>query len=123
MKCSNFDGFTPRRAKSTCKKRIRHIKYLWNRNRATGLEFSCATETEIDKVKCEENYLGQCMSSSTAKGVHHGSRSVEDGLDLHSANTGDGLCERMDEKNVTVCVKRERSTDFLRRGDLWRRRA
>ncbi|KAJ6860687.1 hypothetical protein NC651_036922 [Populus alba x Populus x berolinensis] len=47
------------------------------------------------------------MSSSTAKGVHHDSRSVADGLDLHSANTGDGLCERMDEKNVTVFVKRE----------------
>ena len=47
------------------------------------------------------------MSSSTVKGVYHGSRSVAYGLDLHSANTGDGLCERMDEKNVTVCVKRE----------------
>jgi hypothetical protein len=35
------------------------------------------------------------------KGVHHGSRSVADGLDLHSAtNTGDTLCERMDEECV-----------------------
>lgn len=97
------------------------------------LEFSCGTETEIDKelvlelsrrlISILSLVLGQCMSSSTTKGVHHGSRSVANGLDLHSANTGDGLCERMDEKNVTVYVKRERSTGFLRRGDLWRRRA
>ncbi|KAJ6856284.1 hypothetical protein NC651_038011 [Populus alba x Populus x berolinensis] len=62
------------------------------------------------------------------KGVHHGSRSIVDGLDLHSAtNTGDGLCERMDEKSVTGCAchaeNARRSIDFLRRGQLWRRRA
>jgi len=41
-------------------------------------------------VQLQDNYLGECVSSSTTKGVHRGSRSVADGLDLHSAtNTGD----------------------------------
>ncbi|KAJ6942573.1 hypothetical protein NC652_008401 [Populus alba x Populus x berolinensis] len=42
-------------------------------------------------------------------------------------NTGDGLCERMDEECVWGCVchtkSARRSIDFLRRGQLWRRRA
>ncbi|KAJ6893012.1 hypothetical protein NC652_027115 [Populus alba x Populus x berolinensis] len=57
-------------------------------------------------VQCEENYLGECVSSSTAKGVHHGSRLVADGLDLHSTtNTGDWLvCVREWTKSVYRCV-------------------
>ncbi|KAJ6967212.1 hypothetical protein NC652_004694 [Populus alba x Populus x berolinensis] len=99
---------------------------MCNRNRATDLDFSFATETEIVKVKCEEHYLGHNVSSSTEKGVH-GSRSVADGRDLHlDTHTGDGLCERMERVYcgcVSHTVKSKGEGLIFCFGQLWRRRA
>jgi hypothetical protein len=54
-------------------------------------------------VQWQDNYLGECVSSSTVKGVHQGSRSVADGLDLHSVtNTGDWV--RSLWEHGIVCV-------------------
>ncbi|KAJ6949834.1 hypothetical protein NC651_003726 [Populus alba x Populus x berolinensis] len=98
---------------------------MCNRNKATDLDFSFAIETEIGKVKCKEHYLGHCVSSSTEKGVHHGSRSVANGRDLHSdKHTGDGLCERMERVYcgcVPHTVKSRREGLIFCFGQLWRR--
>jgi len=79
-------------------------------------------------VQLQDNYLGECVSSSTAKGVHQGSRSVADGLDLHSAtNTGDWVRSLWEHGRVCVGVfdtaKLRGRGWILRRGKLWWRRA
>jgi hypothetical protein len=79
-------------------------------------------------VQLQDNYLGECVSSSTVKGVHQGSRSVADGLDLHSAtNTGDWVRSLWEHGRVCVGVfdtaKLRGGGWILRWGKLWWRRA